>query len=161
MITQDYLRSILSYDSETGLFTWLVSKSNRAPVGSSAGSKDYHGYVRIRIDGRTYSAQNLAWLYITGEYPYHIVDHENQVRDDNRWSNLRKATVSENNHNSCKPSHNTSGIKGISLSKGKWRGRVKLLGIEYCTGSFSHKDEAIEALRLLRAKLHKDFANNG
>lgn len=52
-----------------------------------------------------------------------MVDHINGDGLDNRRSNLRLATSSQNGANIPAPSHNTSGYKGVSLYKrtGRWR----------------------------------------
>ena len=42
-----------------------------------------------------------------------IIDHINQNKLDNRKTNLRIATLSENAYNSKLPAHNTSGVKGV------------------------------------------------
>ena len=63
-------------------------------------------------------------------------DHINRNTLDNRRSNLRIVTGSENRMNQCKKSNNTSGRKGVSYSKeyGKWdpyitvNGKLKHLG---------------------------------
>ena len=44
------LHNRLSYDSETGLFTWLVS-SGRVRTGAIAGALKPHGYVVIQVAG--------------------------------------------------------------------------------------------------------------
>jgi HNH endonuclease len=112
------LRELLSYDPATGHFVWLVSTSRRVRVGSRAGYRQPDGQRIIRIDTDPYVAHRLAWLYMTGEWPRSLIDHENMDRDDNRWSNLRQATKSLNGANKGPPSNNTSGFKGVVRVKG-------------------------------------------
>lgn len=61
MITLELLMSRLSYDRDTGIFSWL-SAPNYYTVGSVAGILDMQGYRRISIDGRLYKAHRLAWM---------------------------------------------------------------------------------------------------
>lgn len=105
-------------------------------------------------------ASRLAWLYMTGEWPQHEVDHENRVRDDNRWCNLRQATSSEQKMNTVIRSDNTSGVKGVGWSKrqGMWHARVKAYGVQYHVGYFADLDEARKARDAKAAEIHGQFA---
>src|SRR3990167_475912 len=112
-LTADRLRELLHYDPLTGIFKWLVQKG-RVAAGSVAGTSDGNGYVQIRIDGKHYRGQRLAWCYMTGEWPESQVDHEKLNRSDNRWENLREASNAQNTMNQGLRKSNTSGFKGVS-----------------------------------------------
>lgn len=71
----------------------------------------------IGIDGVIYSASNLAVLYMTGKWPKKVVDHRNRNSLDDRWSNLRLATSSQDKGNQKRPAHNTSGFKGVTMAR--------------------------------------------
>jgi HNH endonuclease len=47
------------------------------------------GYRVIEIDETEYFAHDLAWLWMTGEFPKGQIEHINGIKDDNRWCNLR------------------------------------------------------------------------
>jgi len=98
-LTRERLMELVSYDPSTGLFT---SKVSRPPckIGKVLGSKQAAGYVEFRLDYKSYLAHRLAWFYIHGDWPVGEIDHINQDRTDNRISNLRDVTRSENNRNS-------------------------------------------------------------
>lgn len=129
MITQKRLKELLHYDPETGLFTWKVSRGG-VKAGSITGCYGCHGYLRISIDGKRYLSHRLAFLYIDGAFPPEQVDHINEVKDDNRWCNLRHATHGQNQKNQ-------KSINGYSFDPGagKYRantrisGRIKHLGL--------------------------------
>jgi hypothetical protein len=125
MLTQERLKELLQYDSNTGVFTWLKPTSNRVKAGSIASTKS-HGYITIRIDSVRYSAHRLAWLYMTGSIPKDAIDHIDGDPTNNKISNLREATQQQNMYNLRKSVKNTSGYKGVHFHKGtsKWRAVV-------------------------------------
>lgn len=118
MITCDELKAKLLYDAATGEFTRARSGFG-CLVGQKAGSPGAHGYWRIHLGGtranggRDYLAHRLAWLYMTGAWPIRDLDHINGVKDDNKWSNLREATKTENQGNRKVSRNNKTGCKGI------------------------------------------------
>src|SRR5690349_15052213 len=96
-LTQQYLKEILHYDPETGVFIWYTSRGH-CKAGNVAGSLNL-GYILIGICNFKYQAHRLAWLYMTGEWPTFEIDHKNGVSSDNRWENLREATRIINGQN--------------------------------------------------------------
>jgi len=75
-------------------------------------------------------------------------DHINRNKLDNRCSNLRTATRSQNNLNSGLRSDNTSGYKGVTWDKvnNKWVAQYQRNGITKKIGRFSSVEAAQEAL---------------
>lgn len=132
-ISQEYLKSRLSYDPESGVFTWKARSGqaqwNSRHAGKIAGTaqKKGNGYRRISItlEGRFFKAHRLAWLYMTGEQPPVEIDHKNRDATDNRWENIRDSE-GLNQKNKSMQRNNKSGVTGVSWSKpsGKWCARV-------------------------------------
>ena len=142
-LTAEYLRSILSYDPETGVFTWKVSTSRRV----KAGSPDGGGYLRISVQSRRYLAHRLAWFYVYGTWPEDQLDHINRNRSDNRIANLRDVSHKQNHQNAGKRSDNTSGHPGVSWHKrdSKWQAQIKHSYKRIHLGYFKTMEEAIAA----------------
>ena len=161
-LTVDRLKSVLDYSPETGIFTWRISTSNRSPAGSKAGVTGPKGYVYIGVDMKRYLAHRLAYFYMTGEWPASVIDHINGDASDNRWANLRPATIAENNWNSKPRNTNTSGHKGVSYSKSKkkWTARIYKNYRLHIIGYYQTKEEAIEAHKIAAVELHGEFANS-
>jgi hypothetical protein len=65
---------------------------------------------------------------MTGEYPDRKfeMDHKDRDRSNNRFSNLRLATTSQNQANVGLRKDNISGFKGVSWEKAqnKWRATI-------------------------------------
>lgn len=157
------LTEILRYDEHTGEFHWMVNRGGRPLQGNVAGYVDVFGYVIISVDGRRYKGHVLAWFFKKGEWPSGQVDHRNLNRSDNRWTNLREATPSQNRRNSGTPAHNTSGLKGVSKVKsGKWVAQIRVGGGKNLNlGRYSTKSQAKAAYDLAAYMFHSDFANFG
>ena len=163
MISQERLKELLDYDPLAGIFVWRVRASNRVKVGDVAGNLSAYGYRLIRIDGRMYMAHRLAWLYMTGTWPDRFVDHKNMVRDDNRWCNLRAATMSKNKANAKRPANNTSGFKGVHLLKRAKRywACITVNGETKSLGCFSTPEAAHRAYMKAAEQYFGEFANAG
>jgi hypothetical protein len=144
MITQEELKEILHYDSETGLFYWLVSFSNRVRIGDIAGYKMTSGYIKIQIKNEYHMAHRLAILYVDGYMPEGMVDHKDRIRHHNWNSNLRPDTThSCNARNISNPSNNTSGVKGVCPDGNKWYAYIYVNNKRYDLGRFADFDEAV------------------
>ena len=96
ILSQEKLKEVLSYDTDTGNFLWLYD-SGKAKKGEIAGHKNKSmGYILIGISNQKYLAHRLVWLYTYGKLPANTIDHINRNKHDNRLCNLREATHSEN-----------------------------------------------------------------
>lgn len=124
MIDVNELRRLVAYDAVTGVFTANFSAGN-VKAGSVRGNPDSVGYLRFMINGRQYLCHVLAWIYVYGEPPEGGIDHINGMHGDNRISNLRCVTHSQNVHN--KP---IWAMSGVTKKSNKYRARIsgKYLG---------------------------------
>lgn len=101
-LTQDELKSALDYDPETGVFVWKIKPAKNVPVGRKAGSREpSNGHVYIKLFGVDYTAQRLAWFYMTGVWPDRLT-----FKDKNR-ANLRFQNLIETNAVPTKYDHST------------------------------------------------------
>lgn len=88
------------------------------------------------------------------------VDHKNHNGLDNRRSNLRRATQSQNNANQGLRRNNTSGAKGVSWDKvnRKWLVQIRK-NYRRCTiGRFDSIEEAAKAYNRKAKELFGEFA---
>lgn len=154
MLTQERLKEVLNYDPDTGLFTRKIITSNRIKIGDIAGTLVY-GYIVINVNAKRHCAHRLAWLYVYGEFPCKFLDHKNGIRDDNRICNLREATNAENTHNSYKARpKNTTGLRGVSLCKNRYRSSITVLGKRVSLGVFGTPLEAHQAYLVAKKEFH-------
>lgn len=165
MINAEQLRELLHYDPDTGIFTRIkiIAPQSRVKIGDIAGCANREGYVRIKLGGRkgrSYSAQRLAWLYMTGKWPKDEVDHIDLNTSNNRWNNLREANRSTNIANTRRRVDNTSGAKGVYWreSDRKWRAEISAHKRRIFLGSFDHFEDARDAYHRAAIEHYGEFA---
>lgn len=164
MIDANYLRERLDYDPHTGILTWKFYNyavgNNERWAGREAGRLHEDGYREIGLDYKLYPAHRLAWVIHYGEIDDRLmVDHINCRRSDNRISNLRLATNSQNLHNGKLKKNNTSGYKNVSQRKdGRWSVEIHVNKRRYRFHSFATAEEANEVAARERTRLHGEFA---
>jgi len=163
MLTANRLREVLNYDPETGVFTTLIGRKHSA-AGSIAGTRkqctETLAYTVIGIDRRLYRAHRLAWLYMTGEWPEDVIDHINGDGTDNRWSNIRAASKSQNQFNRRLSKNNATGRKGVyRRSDDKaWVAEIWVNDRKQYLGSFKTFDEAAAVRAAAECQLHGAFS---
>jgi hypothetical protein len=127
MLTQAELKRHLHYDPKTGIFTRLISNNGKTKVGEIAGT-NCNGYIRIKVNKKSYQAHRLAFLYMEGYFPEYMVDHKFGIKDDNKWSELQHVTPTCNAQNAKIYRHNTSGFPGVTWRKQrkKWFSNITI-----------------------------------
>jgi hypothetical protein len=160
LVAVERLREVLSYDADTGIFRWRVTRGH-VRAGLIAGTSTDR-YIIIGVDGRDYRAHRLAWLYVHGRWPAVALDHKNRNKHDNRLDNLREANKSLNSINTGLRSTNTSGYRGASFAKreNKWVAQITVNGQNMNLGYFATAQEAGAAYDEAALLYFGEFANS-
>ena len=111
--------------------------------------KKYHFYVHRLV----------AHDFLENPDNKQLVDHIDGNRQNNQVTNLRYATISENNRNRLKSiKSTTSRYKGVYWSKenSKWRARIEVNGKKIHLGYFDN--EPVEVVQIQNKKSVKDTA---
>lgn len=158
-LTHKYLKSILDYNPDTGLFRWIgPPKSGRKKY---PGDKAKTGYWRIGIDRKRYLAHRLAWFWFYGKWPKYDIDHIDGDGTNNRISNLRDVTKFVNLQN-MKSAHkdSKSGLLGVQKNVNgiTWSARIMVKRKSIYLGNFKTKEEAHEAYIKAKRELHEGNA---
>lgn len=158
-LTQVRLKELLDYDPETGLFRWRIKRSQKN-VGSIAGCINVAGYRQISLDNVLYRGARLAWLYVYGCWPTNEVDHINCDRADDKFSNLRDVTGSQNKKNVPRKSNNKTGFKGVcrhSQATDKFMAQITVNWKPIYLGLFDSPEKAYAAYCKASERLHGKF----
>ena len=126
-----------------------------------AGHVASNKYTQVRVCGKCYYAHRIIWVLHNGDIPSGAeIDHIDTNPLNNKIENLRLATSAENKHNMNKPTHNTSGYKGVSLYKatGKYSAYIKLCGVKKHLGYFDTPELASKRYESAANKYFKEFA---
>ena len=159
-LSQSELKSVVSYEPETGNFYWIISKQG-VTIGQIAGSSLKAGYRRILINGYLYQTSHLAFLYMTGSLPSpdREVDHIDRNPANDSWNNLRLVDRFQNRWNRSIHKNNTSGVKGVrQIHNGKWKAYIRANGKAVHLGYFNTIEEAAIIRREAEQKYYGKYA---
>lgn len=160
----EYLLSLLTYDENTGSFIWKgLSGSKSYLNGRVAGGRHNCGYIEIGIKGKCYLAHRLAWFYVNKQWPDGNLDHIDRNPRNNKISNLRIATQSQNCANQKSKRKNSLFPKGVGFRKDiqKWRARIMVNRKEITLGVFETMHEAKAAYKNAAIKYFGEFSYAG
>jgi hypothetical protein len=164
--SQEVLLALLYYDPATGDLWWKPrprdmcasdrewKRWNTRHAGTAAfTSIDTHGYKHGSVLGVLYMAHRVIWKMRVGTDPPADIDHDNGVRADNRWRNLKSATRHQNCLNQKMRCTNKSGVMGVHWDKAsrKWIAQIRGGGRNRYLGSF----DDLDAARVARSQAEK------
>lgn len=155
------LQKYVRYEPDTGIVRW--NGRGRLRDGRIAGTPDKDGYLFIKIGGRRFPLHRIAFALHHGYWPEVDIDHEDGDRQNNRASNLREATRTQNNANSKMRVNNTSGLKGVHwhAAARKWRAMIRVDRKSKCLGLFDDKYAAQDKFLAAARELYGDFCPKG
>ena len=159
------LRRLIDYNPETGELkwkerpVWMFSdagdggrKATAAAWNTRFSGKAALAYVgkdpypRGKLFGNAIKAHRVIWAISFGYWPT-LIDHINGNHADNRLSNLREVTRSENSRNASRRTDNKSGFTGVCWVEriGAWQANIRINGRPKFLGNFANIDEAVAA----------------
>lgn len=156
-LTQKILKHYLYYNPRTGEWFRIRVPRSSAVFQEKCQTQRLDGYCTVQLFYKVYKLHRLAWLYMTGRWPKRI-DHRDGNPANNKWSNLREATNSQNIANSKLRKDNKLGFKGAYPHRKGWvsciRHNKKLIYLGfYKTPIQAHRVYAAKA-----KELHGEFA---
>lgn len=172
-ISIDLLRQLLRYEPETGKLFWLPrdvslfsdDASKKAVTrqrwwnGLYANKevrafKKADGHFHMSIFGIRIYAHRVCWALHHGKWPVGVVDHINGNASDNKITNLRDVSPSDNMRNKPLLVTNYSGCHGVSWYKplSKWVAHIKVGGKRKHLGYFTRIEDAISVRKVAERK---------
>lgn len=141
----------------------LVDEADYAKVSEFKWQAEPHSgiwYARRDEGGRKAKKKIYLHRFITDAPAGKHVDHKNKNGLDNRQSNLRVCTASENLQNRGKQKNNKSGFKGVYWNKHakKWHACIAANKKRFSLGYYDSVQDAAVAYKQAALKYHGEFA---
>jgi hypothetical protein len=127
--------------------------------GAERAANTYYASRNVRHDG-VQSKRRMQHDVLGTVGAGVLLDHKNRNGLDNRRTNLRSATVSQNLYNRILCRNNKCGLKGVYLSKrhNRWAAEIRVDKRKICLGLFMTKEEAAHAYDAAAVIHHGEFA---
>lgn len=164
-VSFDHIRTILDYDSISGLLIWKHRENNNFNskyAGNIAGAVHRSGALQIQVlcgdKRRLFWAHRIAWVHHYGVWPDYLVDHRDGNPQNNAIGNLRIANGFQNAANKHEL-RGAVGFKGVYCwTDGRYAAQIKS---DYKWRWLGLHDDVVNAAAAYDAaaiELHGDFA---
>ena len=152
IIKNQYVEILLN---ELGTHRAIVSVCDLEMISKYRWCLSEHGYCYAKVDGKQIYMHRLIMNAKQDE----IIDHITRNKLDNRRSNLRSCTKSQNSINKKLPCNNKSGYVGVSYrnDRNRWIANIKVNKKTIRLGSYNSKEEAISARKEAEMKYFGEF----
>uniref|UniRef100_A0A6M3KBR1 Putative HNH endonuclease n=1 Tax=viral metagenome TaxID=1070528 RepID=A0A6M3KBR1_9ZZZZ len=116
---------------------------------------EHKKYVQATVSGRSVYLHRFVLPHTLPR-----TDHINQNTLDNRKSNLRPATYSQNGANRKLNKNNASGFRGVHFEKftQRWRAQIQVEGVHIKLGRFSTPELAAREYNSAATEFFGEFA---
>jgi hypothetical protein len=155
---QEYIKQ--NYEDHDGK---LFNKKRQAYTGNikrfNECGNEYRG---VKICNRKFLVHRIIWFLHYGSFPKDMIDHIDRDGTNNKISNLREATNSQNQHNVTKKIINSSGYKNVFWDKKDNLYKVKIRNnskFKYY-GCFKKLEDAVQCAEQKRREFHGEFAHD-
>lgn len=120
-------------------------------------NKEKSGYINTYMN----KTMVLMHRYLLNPDKNQLVDHINNIRYDNRISNLRIVSAAVNAHNKLKKTNCSSKYIGVSLNKKtkRWTSYINFNSKQILLGEFNIERDAAKAYNNKAIELYKENAN--
>lgn len=147
------VRELLIYDPETGIFKRRVGGAGFR-ITDAVGTVRHDG-LRVLIDRQHYYLHRLAWLYMTGAWPAHFIDHIDGDNKNNAFRNLRDVAHKLNMQNQRRAHRDAaSRLLGVCRSRNHWAAFIAHGGKNVYLGVFDTEEAAHAAYLEAKRRLH-------
>lgn len=163
--TLDYLKTRVRVDVDTGRVFWIDATKHHANlVGKEAGSirRSSHNdksYWCVKVDSVGIKRSHLVFLFATGNWPMLQIDHVNGDSLDDRKSNLREATATQNAWNHKHRSKKSTTPMGVRMiASGRFQARIAVEKKQIVIGTFDTPDQAEQAYQQKRKEYFHEYS---
>ncbi len=164
MIVQGDVQRMFHADLTTGRLFWAVAprthprlKGHEAGTARRAASGKFYWY--IKIGGRAIKRSHLVFCLVHGRFPEPCCDHINGDSLDDRPSNLREATATQNAWNHKRRARRIQLPMGVRrAASGRFQARIGHLGKQLHLGAYDTPEAAEAAYLAKRKELFGEFA---
>jgi hypothetical protein len=140
-ISPALLQELLIYVPWTGKLWWkprplsmfaswhdCAAWNGRYAGKEAGGAPRVDGYQYVSLFCTKFRTSRVAWALYTGAWPVNEVDHFDRNRSNDRFSNLRPATKSQNGINKSKKLGTTSSYRGVhyNTQRGSWMVQIAI-----------------------------------
>lgn len=150
----EQVKKAFRYDSDIGDIVRTLS------YGNAKKGQIFNTDNPISIFGIHIRPARLAWLLHHGDWPPdgYWIDHINGIKADNRITNLRLATPTQNQQNKGGYGTYPKGVTWRNRKEKPWQAKIRADGKRIHLGSFATMEEAAEAYRKACIEYHGEFA---